>query len=302
MILFLSMTILLVSIGLFLVISNTDIKKVSKRIEDIKNRTKERRRNIRYSFDLNNKLNYIEKLIQKSNIRLYVHYSVWSHLFICTLFFILGITWMSQYLSFIVAVIFGFGLSTIPFLILKIITDVLSYRIKRNSVDFLIIIKNFFIASKNKDIFESFEKASKYIPEPLKTYIDIMIYEHRHKINPVQCLENLKDKIEVSELKLFIENLKICYIHGGDVIELIDAFIEEISEQNDDEDEESTEDSMLNIGLYLLLLINFVVIYMLINSGYRQFILDPIWGQIVFALDIVISIYIIIQSMDKLQA
>ncbi|MFA5576303.1 MAG: hypothetical protein WCZ27_09695 [Tissierellaceae bacterium] len=137
--------------------------------------------------------------------------------------------------------------------------------------------------------------------EPLKTYINILVFEHEHKVNPIQCLENFKSNIEVSELKIFIENLKISYIHGGDIVGLVDAFIEEISEQNDDEDEESTEDAILNIGLYILLLVNFVVIYFLINSSYRKSILEPVWGQAIFALDIIISIYIVVQSMLKLQ-
>lgn len=293
--------ILLISAGLFLIVSNIDIKKIPAKIKAIKANSNQKGRKTRFNSVLESKLDYIEKLIQKSNIRIYVPYSVWTHIFICFVFFFLGVIFMEQYMNIVVSVIFGFGLCTIPFLLLKIITDVLSYKIKRISVDFLIILKNFFVSSKNNDIFDCFKRASEYISDPLKTYINIMIYEHEHKISPIQCLENFKEKIEVSELKLFVENLKICYIHGGDIVALIDTFIEEIGKQNDDEDEESTEDSMLNIGLYFLLLINFAVMYVLMNSAYRQSILEPIWGQIVFSLDIIISIYIVIQSMNKLQ-
>jgi len=262
---------------------------------------KYRRREISIRYNkLRNILENIERLIQKSNLRIYIPYTVYTHLLVCTVMLVIGYIYMRKYFNVFVAVIFGIGLSTIPFLILRIIADVFTYRIKRNSVDFLLILKNFFESSKSKDIFECFERASNYISEPFKTYINIMSYEHRNKINPVQCLENLKNKIEVPELKIFIENLKICFIHGGDVIGLIDVFIEEISEQNDDEDEESTEDTMLNMGLYVLLIINFLVLYFLINSSYRRSILEPAWGQIVFVLDIIISIYMVIQSMIRL--
>lgn len=289
--------ICLIFLGLLLIISSLDIKEISRKFKYKKKKEKTR---IQHNTTLGKKLDYIERLIQKSNIRVYIPYSIWTHSFICFIFFALGTVWMKQYMNVIVSIIFGLGLSIIPFLLLKIITDIISYRVKRNSVDFLIILKNFFMASKNKDIFESFKKTSEYISEPLKTYINIMIYEYEHKINPVQCLENFKENIEVLELKIFTENLKICYIHGGDIVGLIDAFIEEISSQNDDEDKESTEDTMLNMGLYILLLVNFVVIYFLINSSYRSSILEPIWGQIVFVMDILISIYIVIQSMNKL--
>jgi len=293
--------IILTFLGLLLVISNINTKGISKRIVKVQQRANKEKNRIYYNKKIGKTLDYIERLIQRSNIRVYIPYSIELHLFICFIFFIIGAIWMEQYMSIVVSIIFGLGLCLIPFLLLKIITDILSYRIKRSSVDFLIILKNFFISSKTTDIFESFRKASEYIAEPLKTYINIMIYEYEHKINPVQCLENFKDNIEVSELKIFVENLKISYIHGGDIVGLIDAFIEEISSQNDDEDEESTEDSMLNIGLYILLFINFIVIYFLINSSYRYSILEPLWGQIVFVLDILISIYIVIQSMNKLQ-
>lgn len=293
--------VVLTFLGLLLTISNINTKGISKEIKKVRQRANKEKNRIYYNKNIINILDYIERLIQRSNVRIYIPYSVGLHFFICFVFFILGAIWLGQYMSLIVSIIFGLGICIIPFLILKIITDILSYRIKRSSVDFLIILKNFFISSKNTDIFESFKKASEYIAEPLKTYINIMIYEYEHKINPVQCLENFKDNIEVSELKIFVENLKICYIHGGDIVGLIDAFIEEISNQNDDEDEESTEDSMLNMGLYILLLVNFIVIYFLINSSYRYSILEPVWGQIVFVLDILISIYIIIQSMNKLQ-
>lgn len=289
----------LIFTGLFLVTTNINLNLLNQKYKEIKEKTKKERNRIHLS-TFTPKLNYIERLIQRSNIRVFFPYSVSGHLFFCFIFFFLGFLWINQYMNFIVSIIFGIGLSILPFLFLRVITDIVSYKVKRSSVDFLIILKNFFISGKNTDIFESFKKASNYIAEPLKTYINIMLYEHEHKVNPIQCLDNLKDNIEVSELKIFVENLKISYIHGGDIVGLIDAFIEEISDQNDDEDEESTEDTILNVGLYILLMINFVVIYILINSNYRYSILQPIWGQIIFVVDIIISIYIVIQSMGRL--
>lgn len=199
--------IILIFLGLLLVVSNINTKEISKEINKIRERANKQKHRVYYNKKLVNLLDFIERLIQRSNIRVYIPYSIGLHFFVCLIFFIIGSMWMNQYMSFIVSVVFGLGLCTIPFLLLKIITDILSYRIKRSSVDFLIIIKNFFISGKNKDIFESFKKASEYIAEPLKTYINIMIYEYEHKINPIQCLENFKDNIEVAELKIFVENL-----------------------------------------------------------------------------------------------
>jgi len=123
----------------------------------LKRRVK-RRKNMVPSLALSSKLNYVERLIQRSNIRVFLPYSVGGHLFICLLFFLLGFLSISHYMNIIVAIIFGIGLSILPFLILRIITDVISYRIKRMAVDFLIIFKNFLIAGKVTDIFEAFKK------------------------------------------------------------------------------------------------------------------------------------------------
>ena len=235
----------MIFLGIFLIGNNLDLNSI--RIRRDKLRRKEisiRHGKIRDIFE------NIERLIQKSNIRIYVSYSVLTHISLCFVMFVMGAKYINKYVNIIVAIIFGFGMSTIPFLILRIIADIFTYRIKRNSVDFLIILKNFFISSKSKDIFECFERASNYVTEPFKTYIDILLYEHKNKINPVQCLDNFNEKIEVPELKIFIKNLKICYIHGGDIINLIEVSIDEISKQNEDEDEESTEDQILNGGLY----------------------------------------------------
>jgi len=244
----------------------------------------------------------IETMILKSNIRLYVPYTLGIHLVICGSLAVVGFFWIRAYMNPFVSVIFGVGMGTLPFLILRIFSDLIAHRVKQISVDFLIILKNFLIAGKTQDIFLAFQRAADYISEPLRSYIHIMILEHDYKINPVQCLENLKEKIEVAELKIFIENLKVCYIHGGDTVALIDTFIQEIGEQNEDEDEEKTQDRILNMGLYILLLVNFAVMFFLLNSSYRHSILEPLWGQLVFAADMIIAMYILFHSMNKLEA
>ncbi len=242
----------------------------------------------------------IEKRIKRSNIRLYVKYNVWTHLFICTLSFLIGFSWMRSYMDVYISFVFGIGAFVLPFLFLQIFSDIMAYKIKRVAVDFLIIIKNFFVAGKN-DIFEAFRRCSRYVMQPLKNYIEIMLYEYDHKVNPIVALENFKEKIEFNELRLYIENLQACYIYGGDIVELTDVFIEEISSLNDDEETENTNDKMMNLGLYVIVAINYLAIYILINSSYKTVILGSIWGKIVFSLDILISIYIVYMTIDKLE-
>lgn len=214
--------------------------------------------------------------------------------------FLLASGWMSNHMNIYSSITFGLVVALIPYILLQLFSDLMGHKVKRMSVDFLTIMRRFLIGGKGADIFQAFKKASKYILQPLKNYVEIMIYEYEHKVNPVQCFDNMIERIEGGELKLYIENLKICYVRGGDVIELTDTFIEEIEKQNDDEDEENTKDLLLSMGLYLLLAVNFFILYILFNSSYKTAVFDSSWGQIVFILDLLVSFYIAYLTLEKI--
>ncbi len=241
----------------------------------------------------------IELRIEKSNIRYYINYNPYIHLILCIICFVISANWINQHMNIYISIIFGAVVALTPYILLQLFSDLMSHRVKRMSVDFLIIMRKFLIGGKGGDIFEAFKKASKYVLQPLKNYIEILIYEYEHKANPVQCFENLKDRIENSDLKIYIENLKICYVKGGDVIELTDTFIEEIDKQNDDEDEENAKDKVLSMGLYVLLIFNLIILYILFNSDYKRTVFDSNWGQIVFVLDMIVSFYIAYLTLEK---
>lgn len=241
----------------------------------------------------------LEKRIERSNIRFYISYNAWLHLFLCLLLFLLAFSWMEMNMEPYVALIFGALAALLPYILLQLFSDIMGYKVKRMSVDFLIIMRRFLIGGKGADIFEAFKKAGKYVLQPLKNYVELMAYEYEHKVNPIQCFDNLKDRLENSELKLYIENLKICYIRGGDVVALTDTFIEELDRQNDDDDEESAQDTLLSMGLYMLLAVNFLIIYIIFNSSYKMAVFDSGWGQIVFTLDLLVSFYIAYLTLEK---
>ncbi len=242
----------------------------------------------------------LEKRIERSNIRFYISYSAWLHLLLCLLLFLLAFSWMEKHMQPYVAIIFGALAALLPYILLQLFSDIMGYRVKRMSVDFLIIMRRFLVGGKGTDIFEAFKKASQYVLQPLKNYVELMAYEYEHKVNPIQCFDNLEDRLENSELKLYIENLKICYIRGGDVVELTDTFIEELDKQNDDDDEESAQDTLLSMGLYVLLAVNFFIVYILFNSSYKMAVFDSGWGQVVFTLDLLVSFYISYLTLEKI--
>lgn len=243
-------------------------------------------------------IEHTEILIQKSNIRLYIGYNVWMHFLICMGLAALAFSRAHKYLSVAASLAFTMVMLTIPYVLLQLISDYTGMKEKKNAINFLIILKNFFRAGKN-DIFEAFENVARYVSEPLKSYVEVMVFEYKHKINALTCLGNFKQKLYTPELKLYIDNLAISYVQGGDIIALTDTFINELANLDEDDDKQDTEDRILNYGLYILLSLNFIIVYWIIHSSYKKEVLDSLWGQVVFILDMLISIYIIYMTFEK---
>lgn len=283
-----------------MILIHTDIKKqinVIRRIGDqISEKSKEARSGIYYQ-------GYLQKLetkIQRSNIRYFISfYSVWIHLIISFAFVAAVFMLTNNILSLFVAVTVALGAFFLPLVLLQLLADTMKLKIKKVSLDFLITLKNFFITGEKQDIVNALKKTSKYVSEPLKTYLEIFSYEHEHRINPLMCLDNLIMRIDVNELKMYLENMKICFVFGGDVVALTDTFIEEISEMQNIEEQEDVEDKILNMGLYLLLLLNFGVVFFVLNSGTRIYFTENIAGQIVLVLNILISFVIIYTTIKE---
>lgn len=236
--------------------------------------------------------------IQRSNIKLYIPYNTFFHIILCFMAMLTVFFLVSKELNMLTSFIFSLIGFISPYIALQVFGDIMNSRLKKYSVDFLIILKNYLKACGG-DIFEAYEKSKDSLIEPLKTYIDILVYEYKHKINPVQALDNLKEKLEIKELKILIDNQKICYVHGGDMEGLIDEFINDISSLNDDSDKDDAQDKVLNWGLYALLLINFIFIIMMLNSQYKLYIINTLWGQAVLTFDLLISLYIIYKTLRR---
>lgn len=293
--------IILMTIGLFLISISLDLKTMYKKIKvqvikekDLINKTISNSKITR----ITKFIETTEQRIQMSNIRLYFsHYGVLMHFILCTVSGIVAFLWISKYMNIFISLFFSTLGLCLPFFILQFMKDVMNDRIKKHIVDFLTILKNFLVATG--DIFIAFEKSKDYFIEPLKTYTDIMVYQYKHKVNPINCIDNFINKIQHKELQLFMENLKICIIHGGDIVGLIDEYINEIGTLNDDSDKEDAEDQILKVGLYLMLILNFSIIYGLLNSNYRLEITNTIYGNIVFTLDIIIALYIGYGALDR---
>lgn len=298
--LYISLTILIAT-GLFLIFSSLDFRTIYEKAKKSLEKEKEILNKTITSAKITNIVKFVERTeqrIQMSNIRLYFsHYSVLLHFVLCASSGTIAFLWISKYMNVFVSLFFSLLGLFFPYFLLQFMKDIMNDRIKKHLVDFLTILKNFLVATG--DIFAAFEKAKDYFIEPLKTYTDIMIYQYKHKVNPITCIDNFINKIQHNELRLFMENLKICIIHGGDIVSLIDEYINEISLLNDDSDKEDAQDQILKMGLYAMLIINFAILYGILNSKYRLEITNTVYGNIAFILDIVVALYIGYGALDK---
>lgn len=288
-------------VGVFLIITTTDINEALKTIKNGVNKgaqTVDRIVHLRSKSILTKLIDETNAKIQRSNIKLYIPYNTFFHVLLCTGAMLTAFLIASREFNILTSIIFSLIGFISPYVALQLFGDMMNSRLKKYSVDFLIILKNY-LKSCGGDIFEAYDKSKDSLIEPLRTYVDILVFEYKHKINPLQALDNLKGKLEINELKLFIENQKICYVHGGDMEELIDEFISDISGLNDDSDKDDAEDKVLNAGLYALLFLNFIFIFLIINSQYKIHIVNTIWGQVTLTLDLLVSLYIVYMTLKK---
>lgn len=292
-------TALLFAVTIFLLIIATEPAKVLNRmrVKSKKKMSKLTDRMIRNE-STGKILTYTQFLVDQSNVRLIIPYNIWIHFLLCIVSGTVSYISISRYISTFMSLAFALVAMMFPYIFLQLVSDIFARREKKNAVNFLIILKNFFKAGSN-DIFQAFRNVTTYIDEPLKSYIDMMVYEYEHKINALVCLKNFRDKIRSCDLKLYIDNMAICYTQGGDIEGLTNTFIEDMSKADEEDMRQDTEDKILNYGLYVLLILNFIIIWWMINGSYRHEILGSIWGQAVFILDMLSSGYIMFMSLKK---
>lgn len=292
-------TFIFTFVGIFLLGLCVDFKETYRKIKDgIAKETKKVEESANNESLPGKLINWTEEMIQKSNLRVFVGYNVWMHFLLCIGSSLLAYHWISKSLTLITSLSFSVVALLMPYIVLQVVTEFFARFEKKNAINFLIILKAF-LKTGVGDIFEAFKRAAKFTLGPIRNYINVMVYEYEHKINALTCLDNFKEKLGTPELKLFIENIKICYVQGGDYVALADTFIKDLSGQDEDDEKEDAEDTVLNYGLYILIFLNFVIIYWMINGAYKREILDSLWGQAVFIVDMVVVTYIIFMSLKK---
>lgn len=181
------------------------------------------RRAIRnYTEVLRAKRSFTEKmelyLIEKSNIRKYVPFAnSYTLLLSCLTIFIITFELVYKAMfSVIAATIICSIFSLTPILILDVLGRYNSEKIRRKLAEFVSILNRW--CAVKEDIIYAFERSlTSGIEEPLKTFVRDMVIQINRGIEPATALDILSMKVDNTQFRDFIINIKQNLKHRGDI-------------------------------------------------------------------------------------
>lgn len=161
-------------------------------------------------------------LIDKSNIKRYIPFMSFPFLcFCCLLIFIFAFIMVFRILRFVPSTLVVSSLfSFIPFFILDIMGRYNSEKVRRKLVEFISVLNRW--CAIKEDVFFAFEKSTESgIGEPLNTFIKDMLVQVNYGIEPIEALDILQMKVDNSQFKDFIINIKQNIKHRGDIRKIL---------------------------------------------------------------------------------
>ena len=168
-------------------------------------------------------------------------------------------------LSFIISLPFFY----LPFATLNIIAEYKEKKIEKVFLNFLLQLKNH--TQISNDIVMAMKEAKTV--EPLDGYIKKFLIEISSGIRFEKAIENLKEKVNIVQIKMFFKNLEHCYLYGGNFTELIDKSYKIISEIQTEKNRRMQETKSARIVLFILILLDILVYISFIKSNEENFII-----------------------------
>lgn len=185
----------------------------------------------------------------------------------------------------------------VPSLALQLMADLMEVRLKKYYVNFLITFSQFHNHVSN--LFEAFRLSQPYLIEPLRGYVDRMIYEYDMGIAPEKCLRRLRGRVHNPEIKTFFRGLEIVYRRGGDVGLLIEKTIAMMEKINLADGKAEAEEVMLRVGMYGVLAGNFALLNYMMGGSYWQQVAHSAWGITAFMVNVLCAAYVVRMIMQQ---
>lgn len=180
----------------------------------------------RYYCTISKKISFIDMvelhLIGRSNIRRYLPFiNFYTLAGICMAVFLLLFSTIYSILLFIPSsVVVCLLFSLLPAFVLDLMGRYNSEKVRRRLAEFISVLNRW--CAVKEDIFFAFEKAvNSGIDEPLKTFVRDMVIQVNRGIEPTEALDILQMKVDNSQFKDFVVNIKQAIRHRGDIIKLL---------------------------------------------------------------------------------
>lgn len=177
-----------------------------------------------------------------------------------------------------------------PIILLEIVNLALSNSIKNSFSLYIVSLQNF---SKNTNDVISALTNTKAL-KPLNKYIDEFIMLVNIGFNINKAFDDLINKINIKEISQFFYLLKLCYINGSNLYDLINRFndyyndIEKIKKIQLEK-----RNSYLTTMVVLLIMNVFLLFFVVLgNESYKNLILNNVIGKVI--IDINGLIYFVI--------
>ena len=186
----------------------------------------------------------------------------------------------------------------IPVLILELLKERSQSKIEKVILDFLLQLKNY--TKINNDIVYAFQKLKTI--EPLQGYVNTFLIELNSGIKFENAIDNIKEKLEFSTIKIIFSNIQYCYLYGGDFSKLMDKGYKMINKVQKEKSSRAQETKNARVVLGILIVLDLFVYFSFIKNNYDNYMImsKRILGNLILYWNF-ISIWLLIFLMNRVK-
>lgn len=236
------------------------------------------------------KLSYkLEALVEKSGIQKYIFFFNTKVLFFICI--ICAAAFFAVFEKFFGVISVGFITSLpgffAPVMLLEIMAQRREEKVEKIIGDYLLQLKN--NTRIHNDIIEAFRDVQNKCMEPLKTYTSQFVAEVNSGISVEHALENFQDKVNMKRFRLFLTNIRYCYIYGGNFTELLDKTQRLISNIQKEKRNRVRETRSARLVIFILIFLDIYVYFNFImpQPDYLSIMKNTFYGQLILNVNFI---------------
>lgn len=175
------------------------------------------------------------------------------------------------------------SLMVFPIIFLEIVNLVLNNSIKNSFSLYIVSLQSF---SKNtNDVISALTNTK--VLEPLNKYIDEFIMLVNIGFNINKAFDELINRINIKEISKFFYLLKLCYINGSNLYELISKFNDYYNDIEKIKKIQLEKRNNYLTTMFVLLIMNIFLLFFVVlgNESYKNLILNNVIGKLIIDIN-----------------